>query len=76
MRKAELVMGATAAVVAFGSNKMALQSRIPSIGPVSAPITLIVVGLAILAFAKIDGTVGDVVDGVGVGLAAYGASQL
>lgn len=76
MSKRELLTGAVAGATAFGLHKSNILNRVPSIGPVSGPVVAIVVGLAVLAFVKVDGIPGDVIDGVAFGVVAIAAGEL
>jgi hypothetical protein len=70
-----LVAAGTAAAV-FGASRFGLVKLIPAVGPVSAPIATIGLGVILAAWVAKDGTLGAVVEGAGYGLIAIGVAEL
>lgn len=73
VHQAELVTAAAAAVTVYGVAKTGFASRIPAFGGVSAPIVMILLGGFLAVVWDGSGTTGDIVEGVGYGLIAFGA---
>lgn len=76
LREREIVTGAVAGVTAFIVVKKGIGSAIPAIGPITPPIGLIILGLAIASFIDGEGMTGDLASGIGFGLIAAGAVAL
>jgi hypothetical protein len=76
LREKEVVTGLAAGATAFVVIKKGLAASIPAVGPVSQPLMLILVGIAISSFVDGGGIGGDVVTGVGYGLICAGAAAL
>ncbi len=75
-REREIVTGAVAGATAFVLVKKGVGGMIPAIGPITPPIGLIILGLAVSSFVDGSGITGDVASGVGFGLIAAGAVAL
>lgn len=71
--QSEAITAAAAGVTVYALAKTGLGARIPSIGGLSAGIVAIVIGAFLAVVFDGQGTVGDVTEGVGYGLIAFGA---
>jgi len=70
-----LIAAGTAGGV-FVASRFGLLKLIPAVGPVSAPIATIGLGVILAAWLAKDGTLGAVVEGAGYGLIAVGVAEL
>lgn len=60
----------------FAASRFGLVKLIPAVGPVSAPIATIALGVVVSAWLAKDGTLGAVIEGAGYGLIAIGVAEL
>jgi hypothetical protein len=60
----------------FVASRFGLVKLIPAVGPVSAPIATIALGVVVSTWLAKDGTLGAVVEGAGYGLIAIGVAEL
>ena len=71
LKEREVVVGAAAAVTVIGVKRIGVP--IPALGPLSSPMVAILLGFVLAGMVDGGGTGGDVIEGVGYGLIAYGA---
>ena len=72
----KLVTAAAAGATAWAGTRYGLTSMIPGVGPVTAPIATVILGVILAAGGFGSGTIGNVVEGVGYGLVTIGALEL
>lgn len=73
----KIIVTAGAGAVAFVGAKYAVLKSIPPIGPVPAAAVTIVLGLALASGTlRVNGDLGALIEGAGIGLVAIGALEL
>jgi hypothetical protein len=76
LNERRLTIAAGVAAGVFGASRFGLVKLIPAVGPVSAPIATIALGVIVSSWLAKEGTVGAVIEGVGYGLIAIGIAEL
>lgn len=76
LRESEVITGLAAGATAYVVIKRGAGGIVPAIGPLSQPVVLILLGLALASFVDGGGTTGQLTDGVAYGLIAAGAIAL
>lgn len=77
MDERKIIVAAGAGAVAFVGAKYGILKQIPGLGPVPAAAVTIIIGLALASgVIRVNGTLGAVVEGAGIGLVAIGALEL
>lgn len=65
-----------AGLTAFIGSRYGLLGKVPALGNVGAPLVTIALGAAIAVLPSQEGTVGDVLEGIGYGLITVGVLEL
>jgi hypothetical protein len=76
LNERRLLVSAGVAVGVFGASRFGLVKLIPAIGPISAPIATIGLGVVLASWVAKEGTLGAVIEGAGYGLIAIGVAEL
>lgn len=71
VKEREVIVGAAALVTVVALPRIGIA--VPSIGPLSSPVVLILAGFLLAGVVDGGGTGGDIIEGVGYGLIARGA---
>jgi hypothetical protein len=60
----------------FAASRFGLVKLIPPVGPISAPIATIALGVIVASWLAKEGTLGAIIEGAGYGLIAIGVAEL
>ncbi len=72
----QAITAVAAGVTVFAASRYGLLAMVPALGNVGAPLVTIALGAAIAVLPSVEGTTGDILEGVGYGLVAAGVLEL
>jgi hypothetical protein len=72
----QAVTAIAAGATVFVASRYGLLKMVPALGSVGAPLVTIALGAAIAVLPSVEGTTGDILEGVGYGLIAAGVLEI
>lgn len=72
----QLITAIATGATVFVASRYGLLKMIPALGNVGAPLVTIALGVAVAALPSVEGTTGDVLEGIGYGLIAAGVLEI